>query len=748
MKKHIYLIAMASLFLFSAAQLNAQNRRVWQNDNGATEILTYSDDYKVLRSDDRSIELVSFREVKPQQNVNGQTHTLNIYLPPPDSSSVYLLAVSDGFDIVYANDDISFSQLNLELNEGVYHVIVSGVTVHSDGQLYSGIWIEECINLFYETDIYVDFTECTYSIHSYFEDENGNPLENNEFVGFASTCHFIWNDMLIITYFQVFNEITDYNPLMLPSWNFNGFSNKSMFTTALFAEAEGQKSYHISYYCEGLQEDVIFSVTAEDLTSSTQMFTAPYESDNLFRYLAWKTVASKGPWLMDERIDTRLPYDANQPYTVVSNVPKETSNPQRQIAFILLPSVYNYTNLDPDYWSSYGYYIGSSLYFNENGEAIREALPMFRQSCFISVGSPSFPNHFPETPAMKVTPPDKTLYFGERTPLATYYPQAFNALNTPLHMNFFLGGFFFSGENSCERLCDYVSPIRVTVGNYEIYNDSLRKFNWRLGLGGIQIAGAPLPVEVEVYNDYLMVEGVPKNNSTQVNFDLNRDDAMPPTTTFLRVLDGDGDEAVRLDDLSQSTLVFGCGDFTYHFEPLVNAYNLRLYDAKPSVEVLYSIEGEGWQPLAITEDESLFHIEYGNVFVADLSQLESRALNKWVSLKFMLEDAAGNTQEQTLENVFYAGHTISVDEYAAERLEHEVIPNPFTDEVRIKSAQPLDGVARVQLYDVLGRRVYDATENGHAVNEFIIDGSALKPGIYFYDINTEKGVMRGKILKE
>ena len=114
----------------------------------------------------------------------------------------------------------------------------------------------------------------------------------------------------------------------------------------------------------------------------------------------------------------------------------------------------------------------------------------------------------------------------------------------------------------------------------------------------------------------------------------------------------------------------------------------------------------------------------------------------------MLEDAAGNTQEQTLENVFYSGHTISVDEYAAERLEHEVIPNPFTEEVRIKSAQPLDGMARVQLYDVLGRRVYDATENGHAVNEFIIDGSALKPGIYFYDINTEKGVMRGKIVKQ
>jgi hypothetical protein len=244
------------------------------------------------------------------------------------------------------------------------------------------------------------------------------------------------------------------------------------------------------------------------------------------------------------------------------------------------------------------------------------------------------------------------------------------------------------------------------------------------------------------------MNGMSKNNQTRVKFNLDRDDAIPPTMTFLRVLNGDGDEAIWHSYLPQSTLVFGCADFSHYFSYDFYDYIKLVYEGKPNVDVLYSVGDGEWHPLEIAENEELFHENYGNVFVADLSQLESRALNKWVSLKFMLEDAAGNSQEQTLENVFYSGHTISVDEYAAERLEHEVIPNPFTDEVRIKSAQPLDGVARVQLYDVLVRMAYDATENGHAVNEFIIDGSALKPGIYFYSISTENSLMQGRIVKE
>ena len=188
--------------------------------------------------------------------------------------------------------------------------------------------------------------------------------------------------------------------------------------------------------------------------------------------------------------------------------------------------------------------------------------------------------------------------------------------------------------------------------------------------------------------------------------------------------------------------------FAYNYVDEGGYYSNLIYDSKPDVFIRCGPNPGLMRPLSFQEDESLFHPNYGNVLVADLSGINGQFDNQWLILQILLTDGSGNTQLQTLQNLFFTVNPLSIEEYAAERLEHEVIPNPFTDEVRIKSAQPLDGVARVQLYDVLGRRVYDATENGHAVNEFIIDGSALKPGIYFYRINTKNDMMQGKIVKD
>ncbi|MBR3709764.1 MAG: T9SS type A sorting domain-containing protein [Bacteroidales bacterium] len=736
MKRLFTFISTTVLLVAGAAQLNAQNRCVLQNDKGATGVITYSDNMKVAHQhNDQSVMLMTKTEVKPQVKGDRPTHTLNVYLPD-DYTLDFVILVSDGVDIVAALDSWKKENfLSVDLEEGVYHVLANGYAELND-DFNECFWTYEDFELTQDSNVYIDFNECVYGLDWSFEDENGNPLNELEFLDVVEDVSLIWQNCVLFS----FNYFTDIIAAEDVNLRFNGFSENSSLSLNVYAMAEGQKSYCFSNFIKGMHEAPVFTVAAEDLTKTTQLFTVTMGIDSCYYHTDNKTVFTQlGGWMMTAVFNERLVYYPQDPYTIVANVNKDAlaGGERREVEVILLPTVYE--RLDP-----FGYefpFIGSSLYFNENGETCWEAMPYFRDVS--NPAPPSYPDYFPGTPAMKVTPADKVVNFGERTPLVTYYPLAVNADNTPLNQTILRGGIYFSGENSCERQCDYDSFIQVYVDGQEIYNDSVYKFNncW----GEFQLD--PAPVVVQTTNTHLVANWAGKGNATRIDFDLNRDDAMPPTLTFLRVLNQYGDETVWLDDLSQSTLVFGCGDFAYNYVDEGGYYSNLIYDGKPDVLIRCGPNPMQMRPLSFQEDESLFHPNYGNVLVADLSGINGQFDNQWLILQILLTDGSGNTQLQTLQNLFFTGNPLSIDEYAAERLEHEVIPNPFTDEVRIKSAQPLDGVARVQLYDVLGRRVYDATENGHAVNEFIIDGSALKPGIYFYDINTEKGVMRGKIVK-
>ena len=134
------------------------------------------------------------------------------------------------------------------------------------------------------------------------------------------------------------------------------------------------------------------------------------------------------------------------------------------------------------------------------------------------------------------------------------------------------------------------------------------------------------------------------------------------------------------------------------------------------------------------------------MFVVDLAQLENIAVDAWVTLKFDLQDEAGNRQTQLLTSLFYAGDLTDVNEEAEKT--HIVYPNPFTDKVKITTDDAVNGTAHVMLYNLLGELVYSRTENCSHVQEFSIDGRALKPGVYFYCIDTDQGLLQGKIIKE
>ncbi|MEM6783532.1 MAG: T9SS type A sorting domain-containing protein [Bacteroidota bacterium] len=68
-------------------------------------------------------------------------------------------------------------------------------------------------------------------------------------------------------------------------------------------------------------------------------------------------------------------------------------------------------------------------------------------------------------------------------------------------------------------------------------------------------------------------------------------------------------------------------------------------------------------------------------------------------------------------------------------------PNPFSDTAEIEVAVAQGQAVRVEVFDVLGRRVatlYDGTLSSNAVGRARLDGSALPPGLYLVRIQGER----------
>jgi len=90
-----------------------------------------------------------------------------------------------------------------------------------------------------------------------------------------------------------------------------------------------------------------------------------------------------------------------------------------------------------------------------------------------------------------------------------------------------------------------------------------------------------------------------------------------------------------------------------------------------------------------------------------------------------------------------AGCNIGVKELGANNEEFEVYPNPATSEIMLATNHPLKAI---HIYNVLGEEVLELERI--TTSEKAIDISTWKAGVYFIEIETEKGVARKKLVKE
>lgn len=721
--KNMYRMLLAAVLMIGSASLNAQNPQF--NRVTVPEHRGHIPTWTSLN------EQIDETGMKPSRST---TQTFMLTIAPQGDWKEIQIAGPNGFSQRYFK--FMGDEYAADVEEGSYIVCISGQKIE-EGSPYS-CYLGYDVIVDQDTYLNPSIDEAQYKIHVEALDENGNPIygQSNEEVlsvwiqfvqspgGFVNTSFSSGNGP-IQTYICC-NELSD---------NFCISADHTI-------PVENQTTYFINYVHIGrLLDGLLLSNDPSELTTFLCYFNLKdegvYHVDNIKFDIS---EINNNYHYGIQTMNGNKTYNKSNPIRLITN--NKISDPSvfynmgysTSKAFV---SVYGSSNYNPNGYKEV--ITSTSIYMDADNkwiiEPLIEAMPFVLNWKALDFFDPMTP-----TPMAHHIDIGQPVYFGYRTPILYWQAECFNGSYSFWGDTYLAGSMEYIGDNGCIRKGDECAILTIKANDTEIFNDSVWKYNDYYNLP----VDEPSSISMEVTNDHLVDEGIVKANHTKIDFDLNRDDAMPPTMTVLRVLNEYGQENVYLPSYSNANITFAAGDFEPHDAGYY--YDKMQYKGKPEVEVFYAIEGGEWMSLQYIEDETLFHVNYGNVFTINLSQLNADAANHWIDLKFTLTDEAGNSQVQELRNVFFTGEQVSVNESIGP--EHSVYPNPFNDEVHIRTTETINGEAHVNVYNVLGEKVYDKTVNCNGECELVIEGSHLKPGVYFYDIVTENGSLRGKIVKE
>ena len=735
--KKLYKTILAVALLFGAMSLNAQN--VCTIGKGTGHSLTFESSNKIVY-EQKSDNVVLGHSVMEYQNpVMGKTDTYSITVcPQGDWNNLTVVSantpLTEGGYYKFVTSNNNPEGVVDDVEAGTYEVYVCGGHGKHDW-FYSTYLINVDHNLEFHPTADAD---AVHEISIVGVDENNETLANKDIklMYYDALFHYSAGDDMI------FLLCGDSYADRLVGFRFNDLTEKDRISIYAPIYTEGQKNYFVEYPAVlGGSNNLGWTVsnTADDMRIHEEYYDVPDNSDpyyylNYIEYVHGQMYLDNVGYMTAYGFDDNLHYNPNEPLTFVTNISSRGEEfEEGEAKAKICPGVFLYP---PKEDGSEVKIVSSSMYYTDEGELIREPFDVFLSTVFYSHGNT--PHYFEPSPISNFYKEKETVRFGERTPISYY--QSLNYSEEGYA--YCSGGLLFLGENGTQRYGDEFSNVKVKIDGEEVFDDILLEYNMMTGYFDSDI---PFAVNVEITNEQLVCDNVVKSNKTIMDFDLNREDAMPPTLTFMQVLDENNEESICLPDYSNSSINFSAGDFTGYADDLWGITHVT-YFAKPLVEVYYSTESKDWTAFDYTEVEDMFHVNYGNYFTIELSQLDESVLNHWVNLKFVVTDEAGNSQVQELSNVFYVGQQTSVNE--ATTLTHTVYPTPFTHEVRINAAEAVNGNASINVFNVLGEQVISKVMNCSETTEFVIDGSSLNAGIYFYSIATENGTLQGRIVKE
>ncbi|MBO7609063.1 MAG: hypothetical protein J6S96_02520 [Muribaculaceae bacterium] len=279
--------------------------------------------------------------------------------------------------------------------------------------------------------------------------------------------------------------------------------------------------------------------------------------------------------------------------------------------------------------------------------------------------------------------------------------------NTPVNVF----GFYYDGMGTKvhQPVCNYVGrmgEIRET-DNYaldfsllyngeEICNDYQQIANgwiWQWVYGG-HPDGA---YDATVVNQNMMVDDMQGCNTTKVHYDTRDEDFTPPTAMMLQFRNVEDNSVTdRFEKGENGVMYLAAKDYVVNVD---EQWQMGMETLPVDVIASYSPQGkDSWTVLNITEMPELFdQYTFGYIYAANLGQVKSSSENKWYDLKIVLNDVAGNWQEQVISPAFRieSGFT-SIDEVGIDS--NAVVVARYTVDGR-RIATPQTGVNIIKYSD-------------------------------------------------
>jgi hypothetical protein len=158
-------------------------------------------------------------------------------------------------------------------------------------------------------------------------------------------------------------------------------------------------------------------------------------------------------------------------------------------------------------------------------------------------------------------------------------------------------------------------------------------------------------VDATITTEAVKVDDMPGSNKAQLHYTAGAEDETPPTMTMLHFKDSNGDVTDRFATADDGTVEFSAADFNFFYTPDGDCSYFR--HAPETVEVSYSPYGEdNWNELPVEELPEYYWPVMGWFYRGSLAGVTGQAEKGWFDLKFRLEDAAGNWQEQVVSPAF------------------------------------------------------------------------------------------------
>jgi len=654
-------------------------------------------------------------------SVNAQTTGILKINAVGNFSGINIVNDDDYYEFV--DPGTSFCE---EVPEGTYYVEMRGYC--DDG------FMGECIYdvvVSSETDttiLNIDINDAKNFLYVNGKDENGIDFADLQI---DSSMYNIDNNIVIgdgVFSITIPTHIKTYSPKS--AYKFNDLKDYcKLFTNVTFTTSE-QKLYVVNYpTIIGMTDNVTIENDLSSFVKHDEYFKIN-NLDDLSYYGYCYMICNKDGRRKVDFFNRNCVFDDSKPYTIVMNaVDDDSPLSYNQQKIRIYPTIYNsydlYSNSFPKFNNIMTQY---SIGLDIDGKFFYEPYGNFYSSSYEVA---SYPDFLAQTPARQYL--DEETHFGNRTPLL--YQTSNN------QMKFVRSPIGYLGENGLHRLCDNWQPIVVKLNGNEVWNDSLFKYNFY----GLELDY--YDVEMSITNNNIKNDSVEKTNKTTIKFDLEKNDNMPPTFTMLQVLNQEGKESIIINNLDGAEINVAAGDWNL-YRDWETWLDIPEYVEGSKVELYYkTAKNEKFLPLEFTEVEEMFHVNYGKYFNVKLSQLKG-VNNEWVSMKLVITDAAGNSQEQILENLFYVSIGFSVNEINANSLIHSVYPNPFWGNVTINAAEPVNGMATFTVYNTIGEMVYNSTMDCNETTKFNWNADDNANGVYLYQISTDKGIIQGRVVKK